>query len=105
MANMHGASRMVDYGVECRNPFGATRPGVVLLCVSRDLHQFELLIWLSAHKMNSVSGVAGLAALVGALGGGSEAKNVLALGPDSRVLLFGTEGATDPLIYEQLRGP
>jgi diaminopropionate ammonia-lyase len=51
------------------------------------------------------SGVAGLAALLGALREGGEAKDELSLGPDSRVLLFGTEGATDPLIYEQLRGP
>jgi diaminopropionate ammonia-lyase len=50
------------------------------------------------------SGVAGLAALTGALSGEPEAKNTLSLGPDSRVLLFGTEGATDLLIYEQLRG-
>jgi diaminopropionate ammonia-lyase len=51
------------------------------------------------------SGVAGLAALIGALGDETEVTNALSLGSDSRVLLFGTEGATDPLIYEQLRGP
>jgi diaminopropionate ammonia-lyase len=50
------------------------------------------------------SGVAGLAALLGALDG-RPAKDALSLGSDSRVLLFGTEGATDPLIYQQLRGP
>lgn len=50
------------------------------------------------------SGVAGLAALLGALGDSGEAKEALSLGSDSRVLLFGTEGATDPLIYQQLRG-
>jgi diaminopropionate ammonia-lyase len=51
------------------------------------------------------SGVAGLAALLGVVGGERTAENLMSLGPDSRVLLFGTEGATDPLIYEQLRGP
>jgi diaminopropionate ammonia-lyase len=29
---------------------------------------------------------------------------VLALGPDSRVLVFGTEGDTDPALYTELVG-
>lgn len=47
------------------------------------------------------SAVAGLAALV-ALAHHPELRGKLDLGPHSRVLLFGTEGATDPELYAQL---
>ena len=46
------------------------------------------------------SGVAGLAALLLACGDPA-ARSALALNGDSRVLLFGTEGATDPALYAQ----
>ena len=32
------------------------------------------------------------------------ARATLKLGPDSRVLVFGTEGATDPVLWERLVG-
>lgn len=47
------------------------------------------------------SGVAGLAALLLAARD-ADASHDLCLGPDSRVLLFGTEGATDPELYRRL---
>jgi diaminopropionate ammonia-lyase len=47
------------------------------------------------------SGVAGLIALDGALAH-PFAASVLGLTPESRVLVFGTEGATDPELYEKL---
>ncbi|MBI0537322.1 diaminopropionate ammonia-lyase [Roseomonas sp. KE2513] len=47
------------------------------------------------------SGVAGLAALVLAARN-REGRAALGLGPESRVLLFGTEGATDRAVYEDL---
>ena len=47
------------------------------------------------------SGVAGLAALLLAAADPA-ARAALNLGPDSRVLLFSTEGATDPELYERL---
>ncbi|MBX9749320.1 MAG: diaminopropionate ammonia-lyase [Roseococcus sp.] len=47
------------------------------------------------------SGVAGLIALEGALAH-PFAGAVLGLTPESRVLIFGTEGATDPELYEKL---
>jgi diaminopropionate ammonia-lyase len=47
------------------------------------------------------SGVAGLAALRLAIAD-PDAAGALGLNPDSRVLLFGTEGATDTLLYESL---
>jgi diaminopropionate ammonia-lyase len=47
------------------------------------------------------SGVAGLAALRLAMAD-PEARVALGVGPESRVLLFGTEGATDTLLYASL---
>jgi diaminopropionate ammonia-lyase len=47
------------------------------------------------------SAVAGLAALLLAMQE-PYARGALGLGADSRVLLFGTEGATDPEVYDRL---
>jgi diaminopropionate ammonia-lyase len=47
------------------------------------------------------SGVAGLAALLLAAGDPA-ARATLGLDADSRVLLFSTEGATDPEVYQRL---
>jgi len=49
------------------------------------------------------SGVAGLAALLVAAGDAAM-RAALGLDASSRVLLFGTEGATDPALYEELVG-
>jgi diaminopropionate ammonia-lyase len=49
------------------------------------------------------SAVAGLAALR-ALAADPDASAALRLGPDSRVLLFGSEGATDPALYAKIVG-
>ncbi len=49
------------------------------------------------------SAVAGLAALM-AVAKNPSACDQLALTADSRVLLFGTEGATDPVVYERIVG-
>lgn len=49
------------------------------------------------------SAVAGLAALL-AVAKNRTARDQLALTADSRVLLFGTEGATDPAVYERIVG-
>ncbi|HYG86758.1 MAG TPA: diaminopropionate ammonia-lyase [Azospirillum sp.] len=48
------------------------------------------------------SAVAGLAGLLCALGAGQA--DALGLGPDSRVLLFGSEGDTDPELYRAIVG-
>ncbi len=54
-----------------------------------------------------VSGESGAAGLAGLLlaAGDPAARSALALGPDSRVLAFSTEGATDPALYARLVGP
>lgn len=49
------------------------------------------------------SGVAGLAAVL-AVAADPEARAALGLMPDARVLVFGTEGATDPDIYARIVG-
>jgi diaminopropionate ammonia-lyase len=49
------------------------------------------------------SAVAGLAAAL-LTAQDSTARTSLGLGPDSRVLLFGSEGDTDPTLYQQLVG-
>jgi len=49
------------------------------------------------------SAVAGVGALV-ALSGDREARDALGITAESPVLVFGTEGATDPELYEQLIG-
>ncbi len=49
------------------------------------------------------SAVAGLAGLLGALDDPALAGG-LGLGPGSRVLVIGSEGATDPVLYEQIVG-
>ncbi len=49
------------------------------------------------------SGVAGLAALL-CVAQDAEARAALGLAPDARVLVFGTEGATDPDVWEAIVG-
>ena len=49
-----------------------------------------------------VAGESAVAGLVAAILAGRT--GALGLGPDSRVLVFGTEGATDPELYAQLLG-
>jgi diaminopropionate ammonia-lyase len=49
------------------------------------------------------SAVAGLVALIAVMQN-AEARQALGLGPDSRVLVFGTEGDTDPALYAELVG-
>jgi diaminopropionate ammonia-lyase len=49
------------------------------------------------------SAVAGLAGLIDAVRDPTEAR-ALDLGPDSRVLVYGSEGDTDPVLYEQIVG-
>lgn len=49
------------------------------------------------------SAVAGLAGLIAALGDPAS-RAALGLGPASRVVLFGTEGDTDPELYASLIG-
>ncbi len=53
-----------------------------------------------------VSGESGAAGLAGLLLAAEDpaARTALALGPDSRVLVFSTEGATDPALYARLVG-
>jgi diaminopropionate ammonia-lyase len=53
-----------------------------------------------------VAGESGVAGLAGALGALQHPETAAALGLDtaSRVLVFGTEGATDPKLYQEIVG-
>jgi diaminopropionate ammonia-lyase len=53
-----------------------------------------------------VAGESGVAGLAGCLlaAGDPAAREVLSLGEGSRVLVFSTEGATDPELYARLVG-
>jgi diaminopropionate ammonia-lyase len=55
------------------------------------------------HFAAGESGVAGLAGVLVALGD-ETLKRAVGLDANSRILVFGTEGATDPEIYRQLTG-
>lgn len=59
--------------------------------------------WASTPIVAGESGVAGLCGLIAAARDDGLRKR-LNLGSDSRVLLFGTEGATDPGLYEEIVG-
>ncbi len=61
---------------------------------------------LAANDPPIVSGESGAAGLAGLLAvcDTPESRQALRLGPDSRVMLFGSEGATDPAIYEKIVG-
>jgi len=61
---------------------------------------------LARREPPVVAGESAVAGLAGLLLGAAEpgARAALGLGPESRVLLFGTEGATDPALYDELIG-
>jgi diaminopropionate ammonia-lyase len=61
---------------------------------------------LAANNPPIVAGESGAAGLAGLLAvcDTPESRQALRLGPESRVMLFGSEGATDPAIYEKIVG-
>lgn len=61
---------------------------------------------LAANNPPIVAGESGAAGLAGLLAvcDAPESRQALRLGADSRVMLFGSEGATDPAIYEKIVG-
>ncbi len=73
-------------------------------------HTAEALMRLLADGVESdppvvagESAVAGLAGALGSLGDPALARR-LGLGPESRLLVFGSEGATDPELYQEIVG-
>jgi diaminopropionate ammonia-lyase len=64
----------------------------------------ECMKLLAKRTPPVVAGESAVAGLAGLLLAAQEpyARAALGLGPDSRVLLFGTEGATDPEVYDRL---
>jgi diaminopropionate ammonia-lyase len=81
------------------------RGAFAFMAVSDDsaVDAMRLLARRSPKVVAGESAVAGLVALLLAAAD-PFSRGMLGLGPDSRVLLFGTEGATDPEMYAKLTG-
>jgi diaminopropionate ammonia-lyase len=64
----------------------------------------KLLAFPADNDRLVVAGESAIAGLSGFLcvAGNSQARDTLSLTPESRVLLFGTEGDTDPAIYRDI---
>jgi diaminopropionate ammonia-lyase len=71
-----------------------------------DQAAIDAMRWLAARRPPVVAGESAVAGLAGlrAAAADAAARAALGLGPDSRVLLFGSEGATDPTLYARLVG-
>jgi diaminopropionate ammonia-lyase len=71
-----------------------------------DASAIDCMRVLAAGSPPVVAGESAVAGLAGLLLAAREpyARAALALGEESRVLLFGTEGATDPELYTRLVG-
>jgi diaminopropionate ammonia-lyase len=69
--------------------------------VPRAMRELAAGHWGDVPIVTGESGVAGLAGALRACAD-SDLRRRLALGPDSRILVFGTEGATDPELYQSI---
>ncbi len=72
----------------------------------RAMEAFKALAFPASGDPNLSIGESGAGGLAGLLEvtANEDDRNILNLGPDSRVLLIGTEGATDPELYNELIG-
>lgn len=98
-------------GLNCGTPSSVAWPRVrarttAFLAVEDQLSGEAMRLMADAGIVSGESGAAGLAGLL-ALADHQPARHALGLGPDARVLLLNTEGATDPDNYRRLvgRGP
>ncbi|GAC1348053.1 MAG: diaminopropionate ammonia-lyase [Acetobacteraceae bacterium] len=77
------------------------RAAAAFLAVTDDDAVGAMRVLAGAGVVSGESGAAGLAGLMAAAGDAA-ARAALGLGAESRVLLFSTEGATDPALYARL---
>lgn len=103
-----GALDTVMAGLACGEPSllawqELDRSAAAFMAVPDEAAAPAMRLLADAGIVTGESGVAGLAALLLAAGDPA-ARAALGLGAESRVLLFGTEGATDPAVYERLVG-
>jgi diaminopropionate ammonia-lyase len=85
---------------------GAGADDFLTVSDSAALEVMRLLSQGSVGDPPVVAGESGVAGLAGALGALQHPETAAALGLDtaSRVLVFGTEGATDPKLYREIVG-
>jgi len=97
-------------GLNCGEPSSVAWPevsgGIDLFVAVEDQRAFEAVRRMAdAGLVSGETGAAGLAGLLELLAGdGSPARETLAVGDDTRVLLVSTEGATDPEAYRRIVG-
>ena len=85
------------------------KPGAEAVVTISDAAAKDCMRLLAAGTYGAAPLVAGESAVAGLAGllcaaGDPEVRKTLGLTNDSRILLFGTEGATDPVIYEKIVG-
>ncbi len=93
-------------GLSCGEPsliaWDILGPGADAFCAITDTAAAEAMRCLAAH--GQAIGESGAAGLAGLLALGPEDRAAVGLDGSSRVLVYGTEGATDPEVYRQLVG-
>ncbi|MEO8541732.1 MAG: pyridoxal-phosphate dependent enzyme, partial [bacterium] len=95
-------------GLNCGTPSAIAWPimrnGITAFVSVDDERAIEAMRGLAGEGVVSgETGASGLAGLLELMADAAEAAN-LGLGPDARVLLLSTEGATDPAFYERVTG-
>jgi diaminopropionate ammonia-lyase len=110
---VHGALDTIMAGLACGEvslqAWQILRPGADAFMTVSDEAAAETMRLLARPLPGDMpivageSAVAGLAAFAIAAASAT-ARSALGIGPDSVILLFGTEGATDPVVYRQIVG-
>jgi diaminopropionate ammonia-lyase len=104
------AQSSIMAGLNCGTPSSAAWPDLrdginAFVAVEDELARQAMRELAAAEIVAGESGAAGLAGLNHLLNShGETARQRLGLGPASRVLLFSTEGATDPVAYREIVG-
>jgi diaminopropionate ammonia-lyase len=110
---VHGALDTIMAGLACGEvslqAWRILRPGADAFMTVSDEAAAETMRLLARPLPGDMAIVAGESAVAGlaafAIAAASDtARSALGIGPDSVILLFGTEGATDPVVYRQIVG-
>jgi diaminopropionate ammonia-lyase len=106
-----GADASIMAGLNCGTPSSAAWPSLLhgidaYVAVEDDQARTAMRLLAGQGIASGESGAAGLAGLLELLEGKSapRARELLPLGPTSRVLLLSTEGVTDPVAYATIVG-
>ena len=118
IVSVPGAHDSIMSGLNCGRPSLVAWPTVsrgidVLIAVDDEPSREAVQLMAASGIVSGETGAAGLGGLLELLRGGSpgqqeeqreEARRALGVNPESRVLLFNSEGATDPDAYRRLMG-